>query len=79
MALTAEDRWHEQAHTEVEIWHQLCTRLVLAKAVTAADLRDKPGSTATTGVRLLNLLREWGDARATLALTHAAYQKENPE
>ena len=78
MAITADDRWKEQARIEWDLWQKVCTRLVLANAVTGADLKGRAGDDSTNGQRLLNLIREWGDARATLALAHAA-KKENPD
>jgi hypothetical protein len=73
------DLWLSAAHHEHDLWRKLCTRLVLERAVTKEDLECKAGADDTTGCRLINLIREWGESRATLALAHAAAKKENPD
>lgn len=73
---TVADPYMDTARAEWDLWQKLLTRLVLANAVTARDLKARVGDDATPGQRLLNLIREWGDARATLAIANAARQKE---
>ena len=71
-----DDIWMTAAKAEWVLWQKLCTRLVLMRVVTKADLESvATGPADTTGKRLLNLMREWGDARGTLALANAAYKE----
>jgi hypothetical protein len=79
MATNAESVWKAQAEIEWALWQRLMTLLVLFNAVTADDLKARTGSADTNGQRLINVIREWGEARATLSLAHAAYKKEKPD
>lgn len=67
---------HACASAEWELWRKLVSRLVLLDAVTKADAESPATADTTPGQKLFALIREWGDARATLALAAAADQKE---
>lgn len=64
------------ARREHKLWRDLCTRLFLLKVVTASDLKSRAGEEATAGQRLINQIREWGEARSQLAV---AVRKERSE
>lgn len=73
------DLWLTTARAEHDLWRKVCTHLVARRVVTASDLEAPVGSDTTPGCRLINLIREWGESRATLALAVAAHKKENPD
>lgn len=72
--LNTEDLWYRTARAEHDLWRKLTMRLVMAKAITTEDLEAPVKAGGTNGQRLLNLLREWGESRATLALAMAAHK-----
>lgn len=79
----AEVIYNATMYAEWQLWRKLMTRLHLTKVVTKEDLDSTPGDNRTDGMKTLNLIREWGMARATLSLAHAAHsaqqKKENPD
>lgn len=51
---------------EWDAWRSLCQALLVAGAVTQADLDSPVGQSKTSGQRLMNQIRTWGDMRVRL-------------
>ncbi len=57
---------NRKSDAEWQAWHDLCKALLEAGAVTAADLLSHTGRRDTVGQRLLQTIRDWGEARAAV-------------
>lgn len=54
------------AEKEWTLWREMCTKLKASGAVTVEDLAALKGAAGTPGGRLINAIREWGDALVSL-------------
>lgn len=62
---------------EWSLWRSLCEALQECGAVTESDLKTSVGAKAETpGLRLLNALRAWGDARRAVVVAECEDEKE---